>query len=149
LRIVLTGGNDPAELDYVQRLAAGMQSALNLAGRLTLNECACVIARAKAYVGPDTALTHMAAALGVPTIVLFGPTNAVKWGPWPRGHTPQTNPWRRIGSQRAGNVTLLQGAGACVPCGLEGCRREVSSFSDCLQSLPVEKVIAAVEERLR
>lgn len=149
LHIVLTGGNDPVERDYVQRVASGMPNTLNLAGRLTLNECACVIARAQAYVGPDTALTHMAAALGVPTIALFGPSNAVKWGPWPHAHAPQTNPWRRIGSQRAGNVTLLQGAGTCVPCGLEGCGREVSSFSDCLQSLPVERVIAALEERLR
>jgi heptosyltransferase III len=149
LRMVLTGGNDPGELDYVRRIAAGMPGALNLAGQLTLNECASVIARATAYVGPDTALTHMAAALGVPTIALFGPTNVVKWGPWPRGHQVQANPWRRLGSQRVDNVTLLQGAGACVPCGLEGCRREVSSFSDCLLSLPAEKVIAAIEERLR
>jgi heptosyltransferase-3 len=149
LSIVLTGSNDPVELDYVQRISACMQGTLNLAGQLTLNECASVITRAAAYVGPDTALTHMAAALGVPTIALFGPTNALKWGPWPHGHKQLANPWRRIGSQRAGNVTLLQGAGACVPCGLEGCRREVSSFSDCLQSLPVEKVIAAIEERLR
>ena len=72
MRVVLTGGNDSAELDYVSRIASSMQDALNLAGELTLSECANVIASATAYVGPDTALTHMAAALGTPTLALFG-----------------------------------------------------------------------------
>jgi heptosyltransferase-3 len=41
---------------------------------------------------------------------------------------------------------LLQGVGPCVPCLLEGCKRNVASFSDCLQQLPASKVIAAVRE---
>lgn len=149
MRVVFTGGNDAAERHYVQGIASHVEGALDLSGRLTLNQCAYVLARAAAYVGPDTALTHMAAALGVPTLALFGPTDPVRWGPWPRGHAAMTNPWRRLGSQRAGNVTLLQGAGGCVPCGLEGCRRDVSSFSDCLQALRAEAVIAALEAHLR
>ena len=149
MRVVLTGGNDSAELDYVSRIASSMQDALNLAGELTLSECANVIASATAYVGPDTALTHMAAALGTPTLALFGPTDPVRWGPWPRGHDAYSNPWQRLGSQRAGNVTLLQGSVACVPCGHEGCSRKLSSYSDCLQFLTVERVIAALEDRLQ
>jgi heptosyltransferase-3 len=90
-------------------------------------------------------MTHVAAALGVPTVALYGPTNCVKWGPWPRGHDAGANPWRRLGTQRCGNVMLLQGAGACVPCHLEGCDRHIDSYSDCLQQLPAAKVIAAIE----
>lgn len=123
--------------------------AVNAVGKLSLGASARLVSRAVVYVGPNMALTHAAAALGVPTIALFDPTNPVKWGPWPRGHAPDANPWRRYGNQRAGNVTLVQGTGACVPCGLEGCRREISSFSDCLQSMPAAKVIAAIEERLQ
>ena len=81
----------------------------------------------------------------MPTVALFGPTNPVKWGPWPRTHTTDTNPWRRWGSQRNGNVALLQGTTPCVPCMLEGCERNVASFSDCLLGLPARKVIAALE----
>ena len=79
-------------------------------------------------------------------MALFGPTNCVKWGPWPRGHAPDANPWRRCGSQRSGNVVLVQGTGACVPCHLEGCHRHIDSYSDCLQQLPAARVIAAIEE---
>ena len=103
------------------------------------------MSRAAIYVGPDTAMTHMAAALGVPTVALSGPTDPIKWGPWPREHDASANPWRRCGSQRSGNVFLLQGAGACVPCNLEGCDRHVASFSDCLQQLTAAQVIAAIE----
>ena len=150
LRIVLTGGNDADERDYVQRLAGSMHAPLNLAGQLSLNESACVLARAAAYVGPDTALTHMAAALGIPTVTLFGPTDPVKWGPWPKnydaGNAASRTPWRRFGDQSCGNVRLLQGRAACVPCGHEGCKRNVASFSDCLLQLPPAQVIQALND---
>jgi heptosyltransferase-3 len=144
LRIVLTGGNDADERDYVQRLAGSMSAPLNLVGQLSLNESACVLARAIAYVGPDTALTHMAAALGIPTVTLFGPTDPVKWGPWPKSHDASRVPWQRFGDQSNGNVRLLQGRAACVPCGHEGCKRNIASFSDCLLQLPPERVIHAL-----
>lgn len=145
-RIVLSGGNDADELAYVADLARGMPSgALNAAGSLTLGASACLVSRAHIYIGPDTALTHIAAALGVPTIALFGPSNPVKWGPWPKGFAANDNPWKRVGSQRQGNVVLLQGAGGCVPCLLEGCERHILSYSDCLQQLPAGRVIAAIE----
>jgi heptosyltransferase-3 len=144
-RIVLSGGGDAAELDFVAALARRMPNGvLNLAGRLSLSASTCLVGRARLFVGPDTAMTHAAAALGVPTVALYGPSNPVKWGPWPRDHTRDASPWRRCGSQRVGSVWLLQGAAACVPCLAEGCERNIASFSDCLQQLPASKVIAAV-----
>jgi heptosyltransferase-3 len=146
-RIVLTGGSHPGEIAYVADLARDMPPEVtNAAGRLSLAASACLVSRARVYVGPDTALTHVAAALGIPTVALYGPTNPVKWGPWPARHAADGNPWRRCGSQRAGNVFLLQGAGACVPCHLEGCDRHVESFSDCLMELPATRVIAALRD---
>jgi heptosyltransferase-3 len=124
------------------------EGALNAAGKLTLGASACLVSRARIFVGPDTAMTHIAAALGTPTVALYGPTNPVKWGPWPRGHAPAANPWRRCGSQQVRNVILLQGSGACVPCHHEGCERNIGSTSDCLQQLPAARVIAAVEHIL-
>lgn len=145
-RIALTGGADAAEMAYVAELAAQLPAGtVNASGQLTLGASAYLVSRAAVYVGTDTAMTHTAAALGVPTVALFGPSNPVKWGPWPRGHDPARNPWRRCGSQRAGNVALVQNAQACVPCLLEGCDRHVDSDSDCLLTLPPEKVLAAVE----
>lgn len=145
-RIALTGSADAAEMAYVAELASHLPaSTVHAAGQLQLAASAYLVSRAAVYVGADTAMTHIAAALGVPTVALFGPSNPVKWGPWPRGHTPERNPWRRGGSQRVGNVALLQGARGCVPCLLEGCDRHVESLSDCLLDLPPAKVLQAVE----
>jgi heptosyltransferase-3 len=148
-RLYLSGSGEAQELQYAEALAMRLgKRAHNLAGTLSLGALGCLLSRAALYVGPDTAVTHMSAALGVPTVALFGPSNPVKWGPWPKGHDAARNPWRRVGTQHAGNVTLVQGAGTCVPCLMEGCERHVASYSDCLQHLAPRTVIAAMERRL-
>jgi heptosyltransferase-3 len=149
LKVVLTGSPGADERTYVNGIAQRVPGALNLASRLTLGATAFVVSRAAVYIGPDTAITHAAAALGVPTVALYGPTNPVKWGPWPSGQPADENPWARIGSQAARHVRLVQGSGACVPCGLEGCERHIESTSDCLTGLAPERVIAAIEDVLR
>lgn len=148
LALVLTGSTDQPERAYVGRLAAAMPGAIDLAGQLTLTQAACLISRARLYVGPDTALTHIASALGIPTLALYGPTDPVKWGPWPQHYAGPENPWRRVGNQACGNVRLIQGLQACAPCLKEGCDRHVESFSDCLLELPASRVIAAAEKLL-
>jgi heptosyltransferase-3 len=122
---------------------------VNMAGKLSLAESAFLISRAKYFVGPDTALTHMAAALGTPTVALFGPSNPVKWGPWPKGYMEDRNPYRMKGTQRVNNVVLLQGEGDCVPCMQEGCERHNNSLSACLQNLPAAKAIDALRELMK
>ena len=148
LRVVLTGGGDADEIAYVGEIARENPEAINLAGKLTLSQTACLLGHARAYVGPDTAVTHMAAALGVPVVTFFGPSDPVKWGPWPAGYTQAVNPWRRLGTQRVNNVTLIQGGNTCVPCLKEGCDRDVASYRDCLQQLPVSTVTAALAAAL-
>jgi heptosyltransferase-3 len=150
LRVVLTGGGDPGELAYVEDIRREMPAGtVNLSGRLTLGEVGFVASKARVYVGPDTAVTHMAAAVGVPTVALYGPTNPVKWGPWPRGYEGALNPYLKRGNRKVNNVTLLQGPGDCVPCHEEGCDRHIESYSDCLLRLPASLVIEAVEDALR
>ena len=145
-RVVLTGGSDPAEIAYVSDLARHMPSGtLNLAGALSLGGTGYLLSRAAVFLGPDTALAHMAAALGLPTVALYGPTDPVKWGPWPKDHPPARNPWGRLGTQVAGRVCLVQGQAACAPCHKEGCERHIASYSDCLLGLPAATVIAALE----
>jgi heptosyltransferase-3 len=55
-----------------------------LAGALhiqNLLELARFLAGARAYIGNDSGITHLAAAVGLPTIALFGPTDPAVWGP--------------------------------------------------------------------
>lgn len=151
LRVVLTGSGAPEEHQYIGRVARDFPAGtVNLAGRLTFAQVACLIARAAVYVGPDTATTHLAAATGAPTIALFGPSSPVRWGPWPRGYDDAASPFDLRGSRTVNNVTLLQGVHArgCVPCMLEGCERHVASRSDCLEEMPAARVIDAVRRVL-
>ena len=149
LRIVLTGGGAADEIDYVARLAEQLPAgSVNLAGRLSFPQVACLIAGAAVYVGPDTATTHLAAATGTPTIALFGPSNPVRWGPWPAGYSDAESPFALRGSRTVNNVTLIQGKKDCVPCLLEGCERHLESRSDCLDEMPAARVIDAVRGAL-
>lgn len=149
MRVVLTGGGSAEEVAYVRDLLDLLpRDAVNVAGKLSLAGVAYLLSKARAYVGPDTVVTHLAAAVGIPTVALFGPSNPVKWGPWPRGYNEDRNPYQMRGTQRVNNVVLLQGGGDCVPCMEEGCERHLASLSDCLQNLPAANAIAALRELL-
>ncbi|PCE32097.1 glycosyltransferase family 9 protein [Burkholderia ubonensis] len=148
--VALTGGPGDAERAYAEEvIAAAGEPVVNFVGELSFGETADVIRQAKLFVGPDTGATHVAAACGTPTLALFGPSDPVRWGPWPQ-HWPADGemPWQRRGSGRQGNVYLLQGDGDCVPCRQEGCERRVDSTSDCLTGLSISRVIAAAAEML-
>jgi len=143
--VALTGSPDPAEREYVAGIAADAACPVHdFSGQLSFAQTVHLLRHARAFVGPDTALTHLAAACGTPTVALFGPSNPVKWGPWPQAHTGPQSPWAMQGSARVGNVFLVQGEADCVPCRLEGCERHLDSESRCLTSLPVARVWAAL-----
>lgn len=154
-RVIITGGPAANEQRYAKMLAdhfatqAGAH-VVSLAGNTSFAEMSTLLAKATAYVGPDTATTHLAAACGTPTLAIFGPTNPVKWAPWPYGYKHPTSPWQRYSSefQRVNNVLLLQGRGDCVPCHKAGCDDHNNSHSRCLDDLSAERVIAALNSLL-
>ncbi len=149
MRVVLTGGKSADEIACVRDLLSLLpHDTVDVAGKLSLTGTACLLSKARVYIGPDTVVTHLAAALGTPTIALFGPSNPVKWGPWPKGYDEDRNPYELRGTQHVNNVVLLQGGGDCVPCMEEGCEHHIASLSDCLQNLPVASAIAALRELL-
>jgi len=155
LAVKLTGGPADAERALLREIVDGLDAAdrehvAELGGRLPFAALTPLIEGARIFVGPDTSVTHLAAATGTPTIALFGPSHPVAWGPWPlrwRGEGP--SPWQlKAPLQRRGNVWLIQGEGDCVPCNQEGCDRHLESHSRCLDELSVERVIAVVDEVL-
>ncbi len=146
--VVITGGNDSEERQLTSRLARE-GGALDLAGVLSLAQAADLVAGSRLFVGTDTGMTHVAAATGVPVVVLFGPSNPVKWGPWPSGQDVLGGePWYMKGSQHQGNVFLVQGSGDCVPCRQEGCDRHRQSASRCLETLSVQEVWTTLSHAL-
>jgi lipopolysaccharide heptosyltransferase III len=61
---------------------AGPEEALDGAIRFRdLAELATWISGARLYIGNDSGITHLAAAVGIPTLALFGPTDPARWAP--------------------------------------------------------------------
>ncbi len=155
-QVIITGGPAIAEINYGENLAKNFLGSssgkvISLVGKTSFAEMSALLTQSKLYVGPDTATTHLAAACGTPTLAIFGPTNPVKWAPWPFGYHQEKSPWQRFSSQYqlVNNVMLLQGRGVCVPCHKAGCDNHNKSHSQCLDDLPVGRVIEALAVLLK
>lgn len=128
--IVLTAAPAPSELEMVQAIQSRLaQPVASLAGALSLKALAALTARARLFIGVDSAPMHIAAAVGTPVVALFGPSGDKQWGPW-------GVPARVVTSQQH----------PCRPCGIDGCGG--GKVSDCLASLSSEQVLSAVQQVL-
>jgi len=131
--IVLTAAPDAKEqamvTEIMARRAVLPAPIFNFSGQLSLKELAALTAQARLFVGVDSAPMHIAAAMGTPTVALFGPSGDKEWGPWNVAH-------RVVASVNH----------PCRPCGRDGC--EGSKISKCLTELPVGQVLTACEELL-
>ena len=113
-----------AERERAERISSGLAGA-NVLPQLSLAGIAAELARATACVAVDTGLGHLAAALDVPTLSLFGPTNPAYTGAWGRRQV-------RLASDLA-----------CAPCLKKTCARHASATDitpPCFGQLPPDRV---------
>jgi heptosyltransferase III len=90
LHVVLTCSPDPvevtmtAEIERIARAGYSQKSSqlVNVGGQMNLPLLAALLKLSKFYVGVDSAPMHMAAALNVPQVALFGPSWVQEWRPW-------------------------------------------------------------------
>lgn len=128
--VVLTAAPSSDETAMLAAIQARLaKPAFSLAGQLSLKEMAALTRAARLFVGVDSAPMHIAAAVGTPTVALFGPSGDKQWGPW-------GVPCRVVAS----------GSHPCRPCGADGCGG--GKVSDCLASLTVDQVVDAAKELL-
>jgi heptosyltransferase-3 len=126
--VVLTSA--PDEVGFIDEILKNTAAQpVSLAGKLSIKQLGALTARARLFVGVDSMPMHLAAAMGTPTVALFGPSGENEWGPW--------NVERRV-------VTTTH---TCRPCGYDGCGG--GKLSECLTFLPVEPVHAAARELLK
>ncbi len=158
LCVVLTAGPAARDAELVRDIVGALapsqrEHVVEFSGR-AFADLTPVIESARVYVGPDTSVTHLAAATGTPTVALFGPSPTYSWAPWPHNRsasrgTGEASPWRLRGpDQHVGNVWLVQGTGPCVPCLKEGCDGHLQSRSRCLDELDPQRVVRTVGEAL-
>lgn len=149
LAVVASEGPDPAERAYMDGLwGAADVPVARTHGRPDWASLAALLAGARVYVGPDTSVTHLAAATGCPTVAIYGPVNPRLMGPWPVGGLSE--PWNPAGTiQHRGNVWVVQNPLPCLPCEKLGCAGHLDSHSQCLDELSARQVLAAVDLALR
>ncbi|MGE5618063.1 MAG: glycosyltransferase family 9 protein [Sphingomonadaceae bacterium] len=80
-QVVITGTRE--ELDIARRVAVALRAvdARVATGRTSIGAVAALVSRMQLLVTNDTGISHLAAALGVPSVVLFGPTDPNRWAP--------------------------------------------------------------------
>ncbi len=88
-RLVFTGSAE--EKNFVGSIVAALPSGqsveyADLSGATTLRSVAALCGAARQVVCGDTAVMHLAAAVGTPVLALFGPSNPVETGPYGLGH---------------------------------------------------------------
>jgi len=83
LRVVLIGTRADAELT-AQVARVMKESAVDLGGKTRLGALAALIAGARLLVGNDSPAAHLAQALNTPSVLLFAPSDILRWGPLDR-----------------------------------------------------------------
>jgi len=81
-RIAVFGG--PGEEALAETALAGLPAdrTMNFVGKLDLLDLAAALERSALYIGNDSGLMHLSAAVGTPTVGLFGPSRESVYGPW-------------------------------------------------------------------
>ena len=96
--------------------------------QLSLLTLAAIISKVRVFLGNDSGISHLAAALGVPSFVIFGPTNANIWKPWGR------------------KVRIFIPKVSCAPCNDEERRNCLERI--CLKSIKPKEVIKKLKKGL-
>ncbi len=139
-QLLLLGGPEEAELH--QQIMGMLQSAIpvrSFAGKGTIQVTAAVLEQVDLFVGNDSALVHVAVALGTPTVAIFGLTNHKAWGPFTAG-----------APERQAVVVRLDLP--CMPCFYRGHdlgTPQGCATRDCLALLGVDPVATAARRLLR
>jgi len=130
-RVVITGSAN--ELDLAWSVSARMGSdAIVAAGDTSLTQLAALFARCRLVLGPDCGPLHLAVAVGTPTVHLYGPVDAAKFGPWgaPEKHLVVTS------------------GRACIPCNRLDYSREELAEHPCVREISTQSVLEAARKLL-
>jgi len=141
---IWTSSPDVKELALLDQFAPQCLSRpLIIRGEFSLNQMACLISRARLYLGLDTAVSHIAASTGVPMIALYGPTAMSRWFPWNnQGAADQYYGCQR-GSFRNGNIVSIQKS--CEH--PSWCNRK-NCINQCMSRISVEEVFVEAADLL-
>ncbi|MGB7341945.1 MAG: WecB/TagA/CpsF family glycosyltransferase [Phototrophicaceae bacterium] len=131
-QIILVGTASDNAAEVVANMS---HQPMNLSGKTTLTQLADILRSADLFIGTDSGVTHLAAAVRAPVLAIFGATNHEAWSPW----SPN------------GQVTVLRSAPECSPCiyvkhsigAREGCEQKT-----CMTMITPNQVLTAARQML-
>ena len=127
-QIIITGS--PTERERATAIARCCDAGVwNLTGKTSINLYGAVLSLCRLFIGVDSAGQHIAAAADVPTVIIYGPSQAEAWAPRGEQHL------------------IVQKDLPCVPCRRMGC--DDTERSECLETLPLEEIIPAIQKQMQ
>jgi len=124
IRTIITGVKDTRDLAH--KLCKMVESKpILFTGKTTMLQLAALFKRCKVVITPDSAPLHLAVAVNIPCVALFGPTD-------PEKHIPRNS-----------NVDVLRKDLYCVPC-----YRRTCNHNSCMKEISVDEVFSAVNDLL-
>ncbi|MBN1527379.1 MAG: lipopolysaccharide heptosyltransferase II [Candidatus Omnitrophica bacterium] len=122
--IVILGSHAERDIVDYMALLVGVEAVTAIG--LPLDKVAAIISSANLFIGNNSGLLHIAAALGKPTVSMMGPTDPALW--WPIG---------------VYNLVIRKDL-SCSPCNKGVCDKH-----DCMKFISVEEVLRAVDILMR
>lgn len=98
-------------------------------GTTSLRQSMALLARCRLLVCNDSGVMHLAAALNIPLVAIFGPQSPVKFGPWGE------------------NCRVVYRKVSCSPCRqrfFKECEPSLRGKPECLEALTVEEVLEQI-----
>ncbi|HHT9130822.1 MAG TPA: glycosyltransferase family 9 protein [Candidatus Brocadiaceae bacterium] len=123
-QVLVVSGQADDEIVSRLKMEVKVEDDLIVLNQISLPNLAAVIKRCKFFIGNDSGIAHLAAAVGTPTVSIFGPTDPNMWGP------------------RGGQVKILYKKLPCSPCSVETRKNCLAQI--CLENIEVEDVVRAV-----
>lgn len=126
--VIITGSLEERERAREIKKTGG-PNVYNFAGKTSIGMFSAILKSCKLFIGGDSAGIHIAAAVGTPTVSIFGPASPFAWAPRGKQHAIVYN--EKL---------------SCVPCDLKGC--EGRGISRCLDELTVDDVMSVVKVQI-
>ena len=129
--VVVVGAEEEADVGALVKEQAG-PVAVDLTGALPIGQLLALVSGARLVLSNDSAVTHIAAGLGVPVVTVFGPTIPAQ------GYAPYTD------RSRVAQTEL-----ACRPCGRHGSDSCPLGTMDCMKGVLVDDVVSRALDLVR
>lgn len=126
-QVVFVGSDDERDIEASVRAHAKGGRTFWLTGALAWEELHALLSRAMFFVGNDSGPAHVAAAAGTPSVVLFGPQDPRRFGPW------------------SARILVLHHRAPCWPCAQTRC---VRPETPCVNDISIGEVTAAIARLL-